>query len=63
MHNILTVVGYACHFNEVDENNDIILPTAFQTHDIYNTHFEPLKVKFLYQHDVTRPIGYWTLIK
>ncbi len=63
MDNILMVAGYACHFNEVDENNDIILPTAFQSLDIPDTVHEPFNVKFLYQHDVTRPIGSWTLIK
>jgi hypothetical protein len=63
MNNTLTVAGYACYFNAVDDNNDIILPTAFKTLQMPPTSFEPLKVKFLYQHDVTRPIGYWTLMK
>jgi HK97 family phage prohead protease len=57
------VAGYACYFNIVDDNNDIILPTAFQS--LPNTRYPPndATVKFLYQHDVTRPIGKWTLLK
>lgn len=63
MNNTLAVAGYACYFNVVDENNDIIVPTAFQSLQIPSTPLEPFKVKFLYQHDMTRPIGYWTLIQ
>ena len=57
------VAGYACYFNIVDENNDIILPTAFQFLPTVRYPTDDPPVKFLYQHDITRPIGKWTLIK
>lgn len=62
MQNTLTVAGYACFFNDVDQSNDIISPTAFSLPGIsQRPSFSD--VKFLYQHDVTRPIGRWTLIQ
>jgi HK97 family phage prohead protease len=57
------VAGYACYFNIIDENNDIILPNAFGTLSSLPNFTSEIDVKFLYQHDVTRPIGKWTFIK
>lgn len=63
MHNTFSVAGYACYFNVVDQSNDIILPTAFDITPISHQPNPFAEVKFLYQHDVNRPIGCWTLIR
>jgi HK97 family phage prohead protease len=44
----------------IDNCNDVVLPNAFKkglatTNDV--------KIKMLWQHDATKPIGYWTKIK
>lgn len=47
------VKGYASVFNNVDSDNDIIRPGAYR-----KTLAESAKrVKYLYQHDMTKPIG------
>lgn len=43
--------GYASVFNIIDKHNDIILPGAFQKSLSKN------KIKLLWQHDPTEPIG------
>ncbi|MEM1162180.1 MAG: HK97 family phage prohead protease [Pseudomonadota bacterium] len=50
--------GYASRFGEPDQAGDVVAPGAFATS------LETLKaagrsVKFLWQHDPTRPIGVW----
>jgi HK97 family phage prohead protease len=63
MQNTVKVAGYACFFDYVDANNDIILHSAFQPHHaLSNRLLDPTEVKFLYQHDITRPIGQWTVL-
>lgn len=50
------VTGYASVFGEADRNGDIVMPGAFQK----TLRERQLKdVKFLYQHDVSDPIGVW----
>ncbi len=53
--------GYASVFNIVDSYNDIILPTAFKnTIKSKNINSD---IKMLWQHDQSKPIGYFEVIK
>jgi HK97 family phage prohead protease len=45
-----TISGYASVFNEKDQQNDIVLPGAFHGLDVN-------KVKLLWQHNSSSPIG------
>ncbi len=50
------VTGYASLFGEVDRNGDRVLPGAFRK----GLNQRALNdIKFLYQHDVSEPIGTW----
>lgn len=49
--------GYASVFNILDAHNDIILPGAFTNLE------DASKIKLLWQHDATRPIGQITEAK
>ncbi|OXE37560.1 MAG: peptidase U35 [Phenylobacterium zucineum] len=49
--------GYASVFNNVDQGRDIVLPGAFKS----SLKSRPAdKIKMLWQHDPSRPIGAWT---
>jgi hypothetical protein len=63
MQNTFKVAGYACFFDYVDQSNDIILASAFQDYALSDKLLDTNEVKFLYQHDITRPIGHWTILK
>lgn len=49
--------GYASVFNVKDRGGDIVLPGAF-TRSLQK--YPSAKVKLLYQHDTSEPIGVWT---
>lgn len=49
--------GYASTFNNVDNGYDVVMPGAFTK----SLHERPAsRVKMLWQHDVTQPIGVWS---
>lgn len=50
-------VGYASVFNVKDRGGDIVMPGAFTTS--LQT-YPPARVKMLYQHNTSEPIGVWT---
>lgn len=50
-------VGYGSVFNVRDRGGDIVLPGAF-TKSLKT--YPPGKVKMLWQHDTTEPVGVWT---
>ncbi|MDR3290286.1 MAG: HK97 family phage prohead protease [Rickettsiales bacterium] len=52
------ICGYASVFNIEDSYNDIILPSAFK-----NTLLQDGDIKMLWQHDITKPIGYFDVIR
>ncbi|GMO57751.1 MAG: HK97 family phage prohead protease [Rickettsiales bacterium] len=56
--NVGKFCGYASIFNIEDCYNDIIIPNAFK-----NTLLENKDIKLLWQHDITKPIGYFNIIK
>ncbi len=50
------VIGYASLFGTPDRNNDMVMPGAFRE----TLRARPARdVKFLFQHDVSEPIGVW----
>ncbi|ODT06980.1 MAG: primosomal replication protein N [Mesorhizobium sp. SCN 65-20] len=49
--------GYASVFNVKDRGGDIVMPGAF-TKSLQT--YPPARVKLLYQHNTTEPIGVWT---
>jgi hypothetical protein len=51
----LQLTGYASVFNNIDYHNDIIIKGAF-TKSIVK-HYQDFRVKLLWQHDHTKPIG------
>jgi HK97 family phage prohead protease len=55
-----TFSGYACVFNEPDYRGDVILPGAFAATIAARG---PEKIRLLYQHDETRPLGILTEMK
>jgi len=50
-----TITGYASIFDEVDYHNDVIIKGAFAKS--ITRHKEGRKVKLLWQHDQSKPIG------
>lgn len=56
----MNIIGYASLFNAVDLSGDIVVPGAF---DLCLSHRKSQEVKMLYQHDVTRPLGVWRVLK
>jgi HK97 family phage prohead protease len=53
--NCATISGYASIFNEVDYHNDVIIKGAFAKS--IARHKEGRRVKLLWQHDQSKPIG------
>lgn len=52
-----TFEGYASTFNNIDNGFDVVVPGAF-TKSLQSR--PAARVKMLWQHDVTQPIGVWT---
>lgn len=55
-----TFSGYASTFGNVDSYGDIVMPGAFNKSLVTRP---PQKVKLLWQHDSTQPIGVWQTIQ
>lgn len=56
------IKGYASRFGEPDQSGDIVLPGAFSA-SLERLRTAGRTVKFLWQHDPTRPIGIWAQVK
>ena len=56
------IKGYASRFGEPDQSGDVVLPGAFSA-SLARLSNAGRTVKFLWQHDPTRPIGVWEQIK
>ena len=60
-----TVSGYLAHFNNKDSDGDIIIKGAFNKsiteRGVNST--TPRKIAYLYQHDMSKPIGRFTELK
>ena len=54
--------GYASRFGEPDQSGDVVVQGAFAA-SLERLSKAGRSVKFLWQHDPTRPIGVWTQIK
>lgn len=61
INNLGKFCGYASVFNIKDSYNDIVLPQAFKK-TLLSKNFKT-DIKMLWQHQVDKPIGYFTLIK
>jgi HK97 family phage prohead protease len=53
-----TIEGYASVFGVVDSYNEVVEPGAF-VDSLVKSQRTGRKIKMLYQHDVTQPIGVW----
>ena len=54
--------GYASRFGEPDQSGDVVLPGAFAG-SLARLKEAGRTVKFLWQHDPTRPIGTWEQVR
>lgn len=52
------IKGYASRFNEPDQSGDVVRPGAFAD-SLERLKAAGRSVKFLWQHDATKPIGIW----
>ncbi len=55
------IKGYATRYGEPDQSGDIVMPGAFGT-SLGRLKSAGRTVKFLWQHDATRPIGVWNQV-
>jgi HK97 family phage prohead protease len=52
------ISGYASRFGELDKGNDIVMPGAYKSSLMGGQ-----KIKMLWQHDPSQPIGVWDEVK
>jgi HK97 family phage prohead protease len=53
-----TIAGYASLFGEADQGNDVVMKGAYAA-SLDKLKSAGTRVKFLWQHDPTQPIGVW----
>ena len=58
----LAVAGYASVFGEVDGGGDVVLPGAYAA-SLARIGARGGKVRMLWQHDATQPIGVWDVVR
>lgn len=56
------ISGYASHFGKVDDGGDRVIAGAY-TKSLKRTKDEGRKIKMLWQHDPSQPIGVWDEVK
>ena len=56
-----TISGYGSIFNNVDQGGDIVMPGAFKA-SCENMRRGGMKLKMLWQHDPSQPIGVWDVV-
>lgn len=54
--------GYASRFGEPDQSGDVVVPGAFRA-SLERLAAAGRSVKFLWQHDATKPIGIWQEVR